>query len=54
MAVAKHLEQARQQGRIGQVAIDPILPVKAFMDPEPTKPKPFALPGEIALKFARA
>jgi phage terminase large subunit len=29
---AKHLEQARQQGRIGQVAIDPILPVKAFMD----------------------
>jgi hypothetical protein len=24
--------QARQQGRIGQVAIDPILPVKAFMD----------------------
>jgi phage terminase large subunit len=29
---AKHLEQARQQGRIGHVAIDPILPVKAFMD----------------------
>jgi phage terminase large subunit len=29
---AKHLEQARQQGRIGQVAVDPILPVKAFMD----------------------
>ena len=29
---AKHLKQARQQGRIGQVAIDPILPVKAFMD----------------------
>jgi phage terminase large subunit len=29
---AKHLEQARQQGRIGHVAVDPILPVKAFMD----------------------
>jgi phage terminase large subunit len=29
---AKHLEQARQQGRIGHVAIDPILPVKAFFD----------------------
>jgi phage terminase large subunit len=29
---AKHLEQARQQGRIGHVAIDPVLPVKAFMD----------------------
>jgi phage terminase large subunit len=29
---ARHLEQARQQGRIGHVAIDPILPVKAFFD----------------------
>jgi hypothetical protein len=29
---AKHLEQARQQGRIAYVAIDPISPVKAFMD----------------------
>jgi phage terminase large subunit len=29
---AKHLEQARQQGRIGHVAVDPILPVKAIMD----------------------
>jgi phage terminase large subunit len=29
---AKHLEQARQQGRIGHVAVDPILPVKAFFD----------------------
>jgi phage terminase large subunit len=29
---AKHLEQARQQGRIGQVAVDPVLPVKAFFD----------------------
>ena len=29
---ARHLEQARQQGRIGLVAVDPILPVKAFFD----------------------
>jgi phage terminase large subunit len=29
---AKHLEQARQQGRICHVAVDPILPVKAFFD----------------------
>jgi phage terminase large subunit len=29
---SKHLEQARQQGRIGHVAVDPILPVKAFFD----------------------
>jgi len=26
------LELARQQGRIGRVAVDPILPVKAFFD----------------------
>jgi phage terminase large subunit len=29
---ARHLEQARQQSRIGHVAVDPILPVKAFFD----------------------
>jgi phage terminase large subunit len=29
---ARHLEQARQQGRIGHVAVDPVLPVKAFFD----------------------
>jgi phage terminase large subunit len=29
---ARHLEQARQQRRIGHVAVDPILPVKAFFD----------------------
>jgi phage terminase large subunit len=29
---AKHLEQGRQQGRIGHVAVDPVLPVKAFFD----------------------
>jgi phage terminase large subunit len=29
---AKALELARQQGRIGRVAVDPILPVKAFFD----------------------
>jgi hypothetical protein len=29
---ARHLEEARQQGRIGHVAVDPILPVKAFFD----------------------
>jgi phage terminase large subunit len=29
---SKHLEQARQQGRICHVAVDPILPVKAFFD----------------------
>jgi phage terminase large subunit len=29
---AKHLEQARQQGRICHVGIDPILQVRAFFD----------------------
>jgi len=29
---ARHLEEARKQGRIGHVAIDPVLPVKAFFD----------------------
>jgi phage terminase large subunit len=29
---AKHLEQARQQGRIGHVAVDPVLPIRAFFD----------------------
>jgi phage terminase large subunit len=29
---ARQLEDARQQGRIGHVAVDPILPVKAFFD----------------------
>jgi len=29
---ARHLEDARQQGRIGHVALDPILPVEAFFD----------------------
>jgi phage terminase large subunit len=29
---AKHLEQARKDGRIGHVPIDPVLPVKAFFD----------------------
>ena len=29
---ARHLEQARKDGRIGHVAIDPVLPVKAFFD----------------------
>ena len=29
---AKHLEQARQQDRIGHVAADPIVPIKAFFD----------------------
>ncbi len=29
---ARHLEQARQQGRISHVAVDPVLPVKAFFD----------------------
>jgi phage terminase large subunit len=29
---ARHLEEARQQGRIGHVAVDPVLPVKAFFD----------------------
>jgi phage terminase large subunit len=29
---AKHLEQARKDGRIGHVTIDPVLPVKAFFD----------------------
>jgi Phage terminase large subunit. len=29
---AKALELARQQGRIGHVAVDPVLPVKAFFD----------------------
>jgi phage terminase large subunit len=29
---ARHLEEARQQGRIGHVAVDPILSVKAFFD----------------------
>jgi hypothetical protein len=29
---ARHLEQARQEGRICRVAVDPILPVKAFFD----------------------
>jgi phage terminase large subunit len=29
---AKHLEQARKDGRISNVAVDPMLPVKAFFD----------------------
>jgi phage terminase large subunit len=29
---ARHLEKARQQGRIAHVAVDPVLPVKAFFD----------------------
>ena len=29
---AKALELARQQERIGHVAVDPVLPVKAFFD----------------------
>ena len=29
---AKHLEQARKDGRIGHVPIDPVLPVKGFFD----------------------
>src|SRR5262249_57722328 len=29
---ARHLEQARQEGRICRVAVDPILQVKAFFD----------------------
>ena len=29
---ARHLEQARQEGRICRVAVDPILPAKAFFD----------------------
>jgi phage terminase large subunit len=29
---AKHLEQARKDGRIGNVPFDPVLPVKAFFD----------------------
>jgi phage terminase large subunit len=29
---ARHLEEARQQGRFGHVAVDPVLPVKAFFD----------------------
>jgi phage terminase large subunit len=29
---ARHLEQARHQGRIGHAAVDPVLPVKAFFD----------------------
>ena len=29
---ARHLEQAKQQGRICRVSVDPILPVKAFFD----------------------
>ena len=29
---ARHLEQARQEGRICRVAVDPVLPVKAFFD----------------------
>ena len=29
---AKHLEQARKDGRIGHVPVDPVLPVKAFFD----------------------
>ena len=29
---ARHLEQARKDGRIGHVAVDPVLPVKAFFD----------------------
>ena len=29
---AKRLEQARKDGRIGHVAVDPVLPVKAFFD----------------------
>ena len=29
---ARHLEQARQEGRICRVAVDPILPLKAFFD----------------------
>jgi phage terminase large subunit len=29
---AKHLEQARQEGRICRVSVDPMLPVKAFFD----------------------
>src|SRR4029077_20130325 len=29
---AKHLEQARKDDRIGHVAVDPVLPVKAFFD----------------------
>jgi phage terminase large subunit len=30
--VHRHLEQARKDGRIGHVAVDPVLPVKAFFD----------------------
>jgi phage terminase large subunit len=29
---ARHLEQARKDGRIGHVPLDPVLPVKAFFD----------------------
>ena len=29
---ARHLEQARQEGRICRAAVDSILPVKAFFD----------------------
>ena len=29
---ARHLERARKDGRIGHVAVDPVLPVKAFFD----------------------
>ena len=29
---ARHLEQARKDGRVGHVPIDPVLPVKAFFD----------------------
>jgi phage terminase large subunit len=29
---ARHLEQARREGRIGHVALDPVLAVKAFVD----------------------